>query len=158
MSRFSLHYESSHAADDAAGVLPAAHLMGLYHQALKDGRESAHAVVPLVVSVRDAAGQTVGGLMATTYGEWLMLQMLWVPHAARSQGYGRRLLSMAEEEAGRRGCRHAYVDDADSLHVPFFERCGYVGASLDLSTGASAGYGRSFRLSKELAGVGVAAQ
>lgn len=100
MNSFSLHYESV----DGAG---------------------ANMVVPLVVSLRDEAGRTVGGLMASTYGEWLMTQMVWLPGSARGQGYGRRLLEMAEMEAIRRGCRHACVESGAGVHLPFFERCGY---------------------------------
>jgi predicted N-acetyltransferase YhbS len=156
MSRFRLQVEPMEAAGVAGSVLPAAHLMGLYQQIQQDGREGAHQVVPLVVSVRDGDGGTVGGLMASTFGEWLMLQMLWLPNEARDQGYGRRLLSMAEEEAGRRGCRHAYVDGADRVHAAFFERCGYTAAALDIA--ASPNFGQDFRLSKELAHAQVATQ
>jgi predicted N-acetyltransferase YhbS len=155
MSRFRLHYEPMEAAG-AAGVLPAAHLMGLAHQLQEEGAEAAQRVVPLVVSVRDGGGNTVGGLMASTFGDWLMLQMVWLPNEARAQGYGRRLLAMAEEEAGRRGCRHAYVDGADVAHAPFFERCGYTAAALDLASSSS--FGQTFRLSKELAGASIVAQ
>jgi len=90
-----------------------------------DPHPAARQVVPLVVSLRDAAGAAVGGLMASTYGEWLMMQTLWLPDAARGQGYARRLLEMAEDEARRRGCRQAFAARCCDAHHGLFERCGY---------------------------------
>ena len=135
---YSLQYESAEGED---GALPAL-------DPPRPDAAWARRVVPLVVSVRDEAGRTVGGLMASTYGEWLLTQMVWLPEGARHQGYGRRLLALAETEALRRGCRHAHVESCCSVHRPFFERCGY-GAPVDLP-GFLSGTAQGLGLAKPL--------
>lgn len=79
----------------------------------------------LALGVRDAAGRVQGGLWGATAHGWLYTQMLAVPAAARGQGLGRRLMLAAEDEARRRGCRHAWVDTQFGARG-FYERLGYV--------------------------------
>jgi GNAT superfamily N-acetyltransferase len=111
MDSYSLHYE--HDNSDVAELASPAHA----------GED--HGVMPLAVSLRDQDGCKIGGLMGSTRGGWLMLHMLWVPDTARHQGYGRRLLALAEMEARRRGCRHAFVERCRDDQLSFYERCGY---------------------------------
>jgi len=80
---------------------------------------------PLVLALRDAAGAAIGGLWASTGYGWLYTQMLLVPESLRGQGVGQRLMADAEDEARRRGCRHAWVDTQFGAR-PFYERLGYV--------------------------------
>ena len=70
---------------------------------------------PLDILIRDAAGEIVGGLIASTYWGWLELDVLWVQEGLRRHGYGRTLLRMAEAEARTRGCS---LRDADDLQLP----------------------------------------
>lgn len=80
---------------------------------------------PLVVEIRDAHGAIVGGLWgATAYG-WLYTQLLVVPEQSRGRGLGRRLMSLAEEEAMRRGCHAAWLDTFEFQARAFYERIGY---------------------------------
>src|SRR5579885_2583196 len=62
----------------------------------------------LAIFVRDAeSGAIAGGLVGETFWEWLHIDLLWLADELRGQNYGSRLLAMAEDEARRRGCRHA---------------------------------------------------
>jgi GNAT superfamily N-acetyltransferase len=80
---------------------------------------------PLVVELRDTDGAIVGGLWgATAYG-WLFTQLLVVPEKSRGQGLGRLLLSLAETEAMKRGCRAAWLDTFEFQAKAFYERIGY---------------------------------
>lgn len=81
--------------------------------------------VPLAFVVRDADGEVRGGVVGETRWGWLAVDLLWVDEALRGQGYGTRLMAAAEEEAVRRGCRHAYLDTIDFQARPFYERLGY---------------------------------
>jgi len=40
-------------------------------------------------------------------------------------GYGRKLIQLAEYEAQRRGCEHAYLDIFDFQSRGFYEKLGY---------------------------------
>lgn len=87
--------------------------------------------------VRDADGTVIGGLIGGTYWGWLHVDILWLSEGLRHQGYGSRLLAAAEEEAVRRGCRHAHLDTMDFQALPFYQRHGYTifGALHDLPPG-----------------------
>jgi GNAT superfamily N-acetyltransferase len=78
----------------------------------------------LVLVIRDSSDAVIGGLWGATGYGWLYTQMLTVPQSLRGQGVGTRLMQLAEEEAARRGCHHAWVDTQFGAR-PFYERLGY---------------------------------
>jgi GNAT superfamily N-acetyltransferase len=80
----------------------------------------------LAVFLEDAQGAMYGGLVASTYWGWLDIQAVWLPEAVRGQGYGAKLLAMAEAESIRRGCPNSFVDVAGFQGLCFFEKYGYV--------------------------------
>lgn len=81
---------------------------------------------PLALFVRDAEGRVAGGLLGCTYWGWLYVEILWVDEPLRGQGYGGRLLDMAEQEALRRGCHHAHLDTMSWQALPFYLARGYT--------------------------------
>jgi GNAT superfamily N-acetyltransferase len=80
---------------------------------------------PLVVELRDADGAIVGGLWGSTAYGWLFTQLLVVPEQLRRQGAGRRLMSVAEGEALKRGCHAAWLDTFEFQARGFYEQLGY---------------------------------
>jgi GNAT superfamily N-acetyltransferase len=80
---------------------------------------------PLAAFMRDAEGQLVGGLVASTYWGWLDVDELWIAQNWRRQGHGRTLMAMVEEAALGRGCRTAQVKTWDFQARGFYERFGY---------------------------------
>ena len=80
---------------------------------------------PLVVELLDAQDQVIGGLWGNTAYGWLFVQLLAVPDELRGQGWGRRLMALAEEEAVKRGCRDAWLDTFEFQSRGFYERIGY---------------------------------
>lgn len=81
---------------------------------------------PLALYARDDQGELAGGLLGSTYWGWLSIDILWIREDMRGQGLGSRLLSSAEEEARRRGCRRAHVDTVDFQAPEFYLRHGYT--------------------------------
>jgi GNAT superfamily N-acetyltransferase len=79
----------------------------------------------LVVFLRDGTGKIVGGLDGCTHWGWMYTSRLWVAEALRGRGYGREIMLRAEEEAVKRGCRHAYLDTFDFQSRSFYERLRY---------------------------------
>jgi GNAT superfamily N-acetyltransferase len=103
---------------------------------------------PLVLSLRNASGEIVGGLYGATMWSWLMIDGLWVDETLRGQGHGRRLLLRGESVAVARGCRGAWLGTFDFQARDFYERLGYsVFATLP---GFPAGH-THFHLRKQLA-------
>lgn len=69
--------------------------------------------------------QIVGGLIGATHYDWFYVDLMWVKAELRGHGYGHRLLTLAENEARKRGAQNAYLD-AFSFQAPgFYEKHGY---------------------------------
>ena len=77
------------------------------------------------VYVRDEKGKMLGGLIGVRKGDWLNIDFLWVSDSVRGTGVGSRIINAAEEEARRKGCRHALVDTVSFQARPFYEKQGY---------------------------------
>ena len=82
--------------------------------------------VPLATFVHDPDGNLVGGLTGGTYWGWLYVGILWLAETVRGQGLGSRILAETENEAWRRGCRHAFLDTTSFQALPFYQKCGYT--------------------------------
>jgi len=80
----------------------------------------------LTVFLRDLRGRLVGGLLGSTYWQWFTMDFLWVAENLRGRGHGKLLLMTAEQEALRRGCKHAYLETFSFQANGFYERLGYV--------------------------------
>lgn len=104
---------------------------------------------PFAVFVRDASNTIVGGLVGGTYWGWLYVELFWLSDDVRHQGYGNRLLAMAEQEAITRGCSYAHIDTMSFQALPFYERHGYTvfGVLDDMPAGSGE---RRFWLKKTL--------
>ena len=81
---------------------------------------------PLNVFVRDDTGAVSGGLLGATYWSWFAIEILWLHEDLRGRRIGTRLVTMAEEEATRRGARHAQVDTVDFQALGFYQKLGYA--------------------------------
>ena len=94
---------------------------------------------PLTLFLRSVDGTIFGGLLGETYWGWLHISILWLDETARRQGYGERLLALAEQEAVRRGCHAAHLDTMSFQALPFYEKNGYTvfGVLNDLPVGHS---------------------
>jgi len=68
----------------------------------------------------------VGGLVGDTSWGWLHVDLLWIREDLRGQGYGRQLLAQAEDEARRRGVKHAFLDTFGFQAPAFYQKQGYV--------------------------------
>ena len=80
----------------------------------------------LLVTVRDDQGTVVGGLLGATYLGWLQVQAVWLPDTLRGRDYGTELMSLAEQEALRRGCPRVFLETLSFQALPFYEKLGYA--------------------------------
>lgn len=67
----------------------------------------------------------VGGVLGETYWDWLYIDLLWVKDELRGRGYGRRLMTAAEDEARQRGAKNAYLDTFSFQAPDFYRHHGY---------------------------------
>ena len=80
---------------------------------------------PLNIVEYDANGNVIGGILGGTYWGWMYVDILWVHENHRKQGISSKLLSMAEEEAIRRGCHHVHLDTMSWQAPEFYKKHGY---------------------------------
>jgi GNAT superfamily N-acetyltransferase len=79
----------------------------------------------LNIFVRDAEGRIAGGLLGEIYQTWLHISILWLDDAVRGQGYGAKLMAMAEARGREHGSTRAHLSTMSFQARPFYERLGY---------------------------------
>lgn len=70
-------------------------------------------------------GQIAGGLLGYTYWDWFDLRYIWLAEGWRGAGWGKRLLTEAEQECRRRGIHHMVTELADFQPMGFFLKSGF---------------------------------
>lgn len=80
---------------------------------------------PVTLFLRDASGAIKGGLIGSIFAGWLGVSTLWIDEKYRHQGYGGKLLQVAETEARTARCKYAWLDTFEFQARPFYERFGY---------------------------------
>lgn len=79
-----------------------------------------------LIKLLDSENHLTGGVFAKISYGWLFIDTLWVAEEVRGTGQGRALLSQAEIEARRHGCRNAWVDTFSFQARGFYEKNGYA--------------------------------
>jgi ribosomal protein S18 acetylase RimI-like enzyme len=79
----------------------------------------------LTILVRNETGEIMAGLHGWTWAQTGFVQTLWVREDLRGRGLGARLLSTAEVEAARRGCREMHFETHDYQAPGFYRHLGY---------------------------------
>ena len=80
---------------------------------------------PISVCYRDTNNNILAGGSGSTFGNWLMIERLWVDDNLRGQGVGQQVLETMEKEAKRRKCQFAFLDTLEFQAKGFYENNGY---------------------------------
>jgi ribosomal protein S18 acetylase RimI-like enzyme len=83
-----------------------------------DGRD-------LAIFLRGDDGEILGGLAGWTWAGRMHIQYLWLHPSLRGQGYGSRLIMLAEATGRERGCQVATVDTYTYQAPDFYQAHGY---------------------------------
>ena len=75
--------------------------------------------------LKSGNGDVVGGVIGATFWDWLYVDLMWIKEDLRLQGYGHRLLMMAEDEGRKRGAKKAYLDTFSFQAPEFYKKYGY---------------------------------
>jgi len=67
----------------------------------------------------------LGGVIGATHYDWFYVDLMWIKEELRGQGYGHRLLKLAEDEARKRGAKNAYLDTFSFQAPEFYKKHGY---------------------------------
>ena len=82
--------------------------------------------LPLAAQIKNDSGEVVAGAAARSFGDWLLLDTLWVSDELRGQNIGAKLLREIEEAGKKRGCKKCLLDTLNFQAMPFYEKFGYV--------------------------------
>jgi GNAT superfamily N-acetyltransferase len=75
--------------------------------------------------IRNEGEQIVAGISGWTWAQACEISRLWVHSSSRGQGYGRRLLESAEQEAQARGCKVIFLSSYSFQAPGFYQKNGY---------------------------------
>ena len=81
---------------------------------------------PLLVMLEDEHGTMSAGASARTFGDWLLIENIWVSASLRGRHIGSDLLQQLEATAIERGCKFALLDTLEFQARPFYEKFGYA--------------------------------
>jgi GNAT superfamily N-acetyltransferase len=80
----------------------------------------------VAVLVKDpVTGEVLGGLTGRTSRGILFIEVFFLPESMRGTGLGSKLLTMAEDEGRRRGCRIGLLYTNDFQAPEFYKRHGW---------------------------------
>ncbi len=77
------------------------------------------------ILLKDEADKVHGGILAKFDSESMYIDSLWVDESLRFQGFGTKLLKVAESEAYKLGCRYLTVDTYSFQAEGFYLKNGY---------------------------------
>ena len=96
-------------------------MLKLYNLSNREKSEN----IPLGIYYEEETGKKLAGLTGETFGKWLCINYLFVAENLRNQGIGSMLITSAENEAQKRGCKYAFVDTFSFQAPEFYEKLGY---------------------------------
>lgn len=82
--------------------------------------------LPLAAQIKNDVGEVIAGAAARSFGDWLLLDTLWVAEELRGQNVGSKLLEEIETAGRKRGCKKCLLDTLNFQAMPFYEKHGYV--------------------------------
>lgn len=95
--------------------------MLLYHA--KQGHQRTSEVIHIFL--KDRQKNVHGGIIFTVLWNGMEINSLWVEESLRGQGYGRTLVTTAEQEAKKIGCTFAYTNTFSWQAPEFYKKLGY---------------------------------
>jgi len=82
--------------------------------------------LPLAVQIQNDSGEVIAGAAARTFGDWLLLNTLWVSEQLRGQNIGSKILEKIELAGKERGCDKCLLDTLNFQAMPFYKKHGYT--------------------------------
>lgn len=81
--------------------------------------------LPLAVQLKNEQGEVIAGAAGRTFGDWLLINTLWVSEDLRGQDVGSKILIALETAGKNRGCVKCLLDTLDFQAMPFYQKYGY---------------------------------
>ena len=82
-------------------------------------------VEPLTIVIQNKQEEIVGGLFGELFLGSMMIKVLWLAEEYRNQGYGTKLMRMAEDWARQKNAQILWLDTYSFLAPRFYEKLGF---------------------------------
>ena len=79
----------------------------------------------LTITIKDSQEKIVGGLIGDVFLGCLDIRILWIKDEYRGQGYGSKLMQLAEDNARKMGCTVIRLDTFNTQAPEFYKKLGY---------------------------------
>ncbi len=79
----------------------------------------------LTITIKDQHKQIVGGLIGDAFLGCLDIRVLWIKDEYRGQGYGTKLMQLAEDNARQTGCAVIRLDTLNTQAPEFYKKIGF---------------------------------
>lgn len=77
------------------------------------------------VFAKDDSGNVVGGIRATAFWNYCIIELLWLSEATRGKGIGSKLINETETYAREKGFQYIRTETLEFQAKPFYEKLGY---------------------------------
>jgi len=77
------------------------------------------------VFAKDDSGNVVGGIRATAFWNYCIIELLWLSEATRGKGIGSKLINETEAYAREKGFQYIRTETLEFQAKPFYEKLGY---------------------------------
>jgi N-acetylglutamate synthase-like GNAT family acetyltransferase len=78
-----------------------------------------------IFKLEDETKHMLAGIHCIVGSGWLYIAGLWVKDSLRKEGFGKKLVDMAENEAKKRGCIGIYLFTYSFQSPEFYEKLGF---------------------------------
>lgn len=80
---------------------------------------------PMAILLYDEDDRVRGGLIAGVFWHWMDIRFLWIDESLKGQGWGKKILIAAEQEAKKRDCIGMVCDTASFQTLSFYQSQGF---------------------------------
>ncbi len=123
LKNLNYHISETISDDDKVAVLK---ILRDHTATIIDTSSGKHKRKDLNIVIKDSQDKTIGGLLGFTEYGWLTIDYISVDKTLRTQGIGRHIMMLAEEEAIKRECVLIIVGTLESFAPGFYESVGFT--------------------------------
>jgi ribosomal protein S18 acetylase RimI-like enzyme len=80
---------------------------------------------PIAIKITNERAEIIAGVAGRTFGDWFLLDTLWVSDNFRGNNLGSQLLNDIEVAVINRGCKKVLLDTLNFQAMPFYKQHGY---------------------------------
>lgn len=81
--------------------------------------------INFAVFAKDDNGEVLGGIRATAFWNYCIIELLWLSEEARGLGLGSKLIQCAEDYAIDNGFKYMRTETLSFQAKPFYQKMGY---------------------------------